>query len=276
MQLKKQAIIIGLLLVIVTSFATFEWTEFFTSQSAKTQDSSYPRRTKWFVSLLCSLFIWVAVKNDWNVKDGKRLRFIFLLTVLADTFLVLLGVFKDLKKITMPLGIIVFFAAHIMLVIRNTHGMRKWLSRANILAAAIIVVCSASYLQFILYPLLQTQIMLFIFGIFYMLVLSMSLWAAWTSIKTRYLPLKNAKWAAVGLTLFYLCDISVMFGIAASTADVIKPAWLTGHTLMGYNAWNAVCYIVHNITWLFYAPALFLIALSGYKTKLICYLEPQE
>jgi hypothetical protein len=114
-----------------------------------------------------------------------------------------------------------------------------------------------------------------IFGIFYLLILSVSLWAGWASIRIGYLPRANSIKTAIGLTCFYLCDISVILNLASGLDNAIVPSVPFDYVNV-YPAWDGIQYIVHNITWIFYTPALMLIALSVYKTKLICYLKMED
>ncbi|MBN2443435.1 MAG: hypothetical protein JXJ04_18885 [Spirochaetales bacterium] len=272
MELKKQLFIIILILIVASSFLTFDWTRFFTGTMTNIKDSNYPRESKWLISLLCFFLVWMSGKNAWNSDDEKRLRLIFVCILLADTFLVLLSKFDN--PVFTGIGILIFFCAHILLIIRNTHGLKNLFSRWNIISAVIIAAATTLVLTSILYPILKNEILLFIFGILYLLILSASLWAGWASLNIGYIPTTNCVKIAIGLTCFYLCDISVIFNLATGSPKAMAPKLL--FTILTYPAWEGIRYIVHNIVWMFYIPALFLLALSGYKTKLICYLEDGE
>jgi hypothetical protein len=156
----------------------------------------------------------------------------------------------------------------------NKVELKKVLTMWNIVAALIIIAVTSFFLIFIFYPIIKNETLLLIFGIFYMLILSTSVWAAWASINIGYLPHKNSIITAIGLTCFYFCDISVIFDLAASSRGAISPD--LGFTIAGYPGWQGIQFIVHNIIWMFYTPALLLVSLSEYKTKLICYLEPRK
>lgn len=258
--------LLGIILFIASTFIVINWVSFFSGTAGGDRmDSDYVIIAKWLVSLLCSVIAWGVGSNAWNGDDAKKIKRIFIFSIIADTFLVLGGFLN--MAFTGGVGILAFFAVHILLFFRNTSGMKHLLSKENVVSALIILIVSGGFLFFILKPMLKNSPMLFIFGMAYMLILSVSLWSAWSTLKIGHLPKQNAFFTVLGLTLFYLCDIAVIFSITLGTEGIIL-APLPVQQIMGYPAWEAVHFMIHNVIWIFYTPALALLALSSYSPRI--------
>jgi hypothetical protein len=81
----------------------------------------------------------------------------------------------------------------------------------------------------------------------YGIILSISLWAGLTSYILGLFPYKNSSMIAIGMLCFYFCDISVgLDGLLGSGT-----AWV----------------FATSLTWIFYTPAITLLALSCYNYK---------
>ena len=89
--------------------------------------------------------------------------------------------------------------------------------------------------------------LLFIVIVFYGLVVSTSLWAAFANYLLKLFPKTNSILVSLGMLFFVLCDINVGLSLALP------------HGLAKT--------ISSNLIWIFYTPALTLIGLSGYNLK---------
>jgi hypothetical protein len=82
-------------------------------------------------------------------------------------------------------------------------------------------------------------------GVLYGLILSISLWAGIANFVLSLFPDKNSKVIAIAMVFFYLGDILVgLDGLLSS-----GPIWL----------------IATSLIWVFYTPAITLLAISSYK-----------
>jgi hypothetical protein len=82
-------------------------------------------------------------------------------------------------------------------------------------------------------------------AVFYLIILSASLWSGLASNILGLLPLRNSKMVAIGMISFFCCDVFV--GL-----DAVMEAGLP---------WL----LANSIIWVFYIPALVLLALSCYR-----------
>jgi hypothetical protein len=80
----------------------------------------------------------------------------------------------------------------------------------------------------------------------YALLLGGSLWVAWLAPAVAALPPLRAWQAATAMALFFCCDVTVGLGQLSGTAHAE---------------------IMRRLTWVFYAPALWLLAASGRRVR---------
>jgi len=115
---------------------------------------------------------------------------------------------------------------------------------ADIGTAAAIVALTAALFVATLLGHLQGSSMLYVLLV-YAVVLDVSLWMGWASLRIGYFPRANALLIAAGATLFFVGDYLVGFNLS------LQPSLERATTLF--------------LTWVFYAPAIALFALSGYR-----------
>ena len=97
----------------------------------------------------------------------------------------------------------------------------------------------------VFYPKLKRDRSYFALLTGYALIIGGSLWAAFVALTTGFFPHSNATLIAVGVTLFFLSDVCV--GFYRSLPRGYPQVFAT------------------YLTWVFYAPALVLTALSAYR-----------
>ena len=115
---------------------------------------------------------------------------------------------------------------------------------ADIGTAVAIVSLTAALFVATLLSRLQGSPMLYVL-IVYAVVLDVSLWMGWASLRIGYFRRANALLIAAGATLFFVGDYLVGFNLS------LQPSIERATTIF--------------LTWVFYAPAIALFALSGYR-----------
>jgi hypothetical protein len=191
--------------------------------------------------ILAALLVWLAGKDSLNKQDNNMMKFVFIGISCGEVCFLL-------AEPSLAIGF--FTYCQCLLIIRHCKGLRVKLIRASSaqklkLALLLLTLITMLFLGiFIFYPMLNLDVLL-LMGILYGFVLSISLWAALTNHILGLFPYKNSKIIAIGMLCFYLCDISVgLDGLLWSGT-----AWL----------------LATSLTWVFYTPAITLLALSCYK-----------
>lgn len=203
------------------------------------------RLLKRAVSLLALLLVWTAGPDAWERTDSRRMRALFLLIFAGDLLLLF-----NLNRA----GIALFVLVQILMILRNSRGLadywisgslrqdRLWLTASGAAAAGLW-----GLLAFGLFGPLTRGRELFVFIQIYIPCITLSLWVSWLTLKIGHFPRTGALLIGAGMTCFFLCDITV--GLRMS--------------LTGESARSAAT----ALTWVFYAPALTLLALSSYDPK---------
>jgi hypothetical protein len=149
-------------------------------------------------------------------------------------------------------AILSFLGGQVLLVLRNGQGFRAYFRRKSgvgdyardILLGVAILLVTGLLFALTLFEHLQGSPLLYVIAA-YALFLDLSLWTAWTTRRAGYFPKANALLIAVGSTCFFVGDYLVGFNLS------LEPSLQRAATLF--------------LTWVFYAPAITLLALSGYR-----------
>jgi hypothetical protein len=205
--------------------------------------SSFPIGAGYARTCLCALVVLIIGKNHLTRLDQRLLAGAFVLTLIADYFLILVD--------EMLIGTLIFIGVHVLFIARHAQGWRasmavhhrartiRWLVLTAVVAyggAGILILDVADILKRTgRLPLDAT----------YLVFLATSMWMAWGVLIRRFYPRRNAWFIAVGMTSFYCCDVTV--GLAAAMQGTRAGA------------------ILNNIVGFFYSPALVLIAFSGVR-----------
>jgi hypothetical protein len=233
-------IILGIILFLFGFFSGHDWTLFFLRIADLSNPEIYSRFMKFPVTFLCALLTWIIARDGVDVRDTRRLQLAYSLIVLGDIIF-----FFNVHSV---IGVFAFAAAHLVLVRRNAAGLAGYPKKGGlwILLAAILGVCLA--LMFIVfYPMLKGDVPYFLTLTGYALIIGASLWAALAALKIGFFPAPGARIIAIGVLCFFLSDVCVGFYRS------LPP----GQTRV----------FATYITWIFYTPALALVALSGYDLK---------
>lgn len=248
MKPKKRYLIFTILAIITVlsiAFIISDWSSFINS----TYDINNPvslnsTRIKLAVSLLAA-FIAVIIKNDGiNKRDTQRLMIIYALIFFAD-----FNFYINNPK----LAIIIFGVVQSLLILRDGTGFNRFFKSSStynkllvIFSGIIVFIVLSILFRYFLYSYITSKLELYALSTYGFLV-GCSFFIAWVSLKIRYFPKINSIFIALGMTFFLLCDFTVGVTI-----------------LFNHNIYRT---IASYLTWVFYTPALVLIALSGYKSS---------
>ncbi|AUG57820.1 MAG TPA: hypothetical protein DCE02_02215 [Ruminiclostridium sp.] len=203
--------------------------------------STFAYSHTWFLKrlmpFLCTVIVFLIGKDSINKKDATLLKISYLMISAAEISFALDNLF---------FGIAFFVLCQIFLIIRHCAGFsnsaknKKLLISSGILVGIIVFVLIIA----IFYPALGMD-NLFYLIIVYGIILGISLWAGIVNYFTGNFPKKNALLIVTGITLFFVGD------------------FLVGIELITENEYSKN--ILNLILWIFYTPAITLIALSGYN-----------
>ncbi len=191
--------------------------------------------------ILAAIIAWNVGPDGLSLKDSRRMKVIFMVICLAE------GAFIMGWR---EVGVCLFALCQALLIVRNSTGLTRSLSNSSplqkrhLLISSLVLLMMFIALLILFKPLISINKSIFIVCL-YGFFLSASLWAGSANYIFGLFPKRNSGMAAVGVACFYCCDISV--GLDAVLGAGLP--WLTANSLI----------------WVFYIPALVLLALSSYK-----------
>lgn len=191
--------------------------------------------------VLASLIVWSVGSDGIDYRDSLLMKAAFVFACLGETAL-FLGERAG--------GVWMFAICQSLLIMRHTRGLFDKLARAGHMQRIMLFFASSFvYLMFFVFILFSRSFIeltiISLTAYFYGVVLSTSLLSALACSILKLLPEKNAEMAAAGLICFFCCDI-----------------------LVGLDAvlWEGIPWLMANsFIWVFYIPALVLLALSAYR-----------
>lgn len=191
--------------------------------------------------MLAAIIVWTVGKDGLSSIDSKMMKAIFLFICFAE------GAFALGWR---EAGICLFAVCQILLTIRNSTGLIHSLTHASLIQKKRLLISSlVIFFMLAVFPILFSPLIIIHRPIFivylYGLLLSTSLWAGLTNNILGIFPKKNSRMAAIGMVCFYCCDVLV--GLDAVLEEGLP--WLTANSFI----------------WVFYIPALVLLALSSYR-----------
>lgn len=204
---------------------------------------------------LIAALTWQAGRAVWRRPDHRWLGWAFGAILLADTCLTsrqwLTGLVSDSVSLALFAGAVgLFGVAQGLLLARHLtgwHPARLHPHRVGLALLALALLGGITWFgAHYVWPLAGLGAVRWLLSA-YLFLLGASVWAAWAARYLGHLPPANARFAALGLTAFLACDLTVVAGIS-----------LSGTTAL----------VVGSLTWLFYTPALYLLMLSGYRWPL--------
>ncbi len=246
---KRVCLLLGLILILAANFLTFDWTQYyFDLVRISDPELMYTRITKTLTSFLIFLLALSVSDDGINEVDPRKLRRAFIAIFAGD----LMFLMDEIHPAFDYVAILFFLGGQVLLVLRNGQGLRAYFRRksstgqyaGDILLGLAIVLGTGLLFGFTLFEHLQGTPLLYIIAV-YALFLDLSLWTGWMSLRAGYFPRTNALLIAIGATCFFVGDYLVGFNLS------LEPSPQRATTLF--------------LTWVFYAPAITLLALSGYR-----------
>lgn len=210
---------------IILAFATFTYLDI----STMNLGNKYSLFVKFAIIFICFLMTLTIREEGFGSKDRHLLQAARFFTVVADYFMVI----KDENKV----GILAFCIVQILYIIRHTENSGKKIRVKSLIALTLV----PGVLLVISANMLFKGNELLIFGLIYACLLLISLYCALTVYNKKLYSAAESASIAVGMTMFFLCDINV--GLYA----------LTDRLVFGV------------LIWIFYAPSQLLLALSGFR-----------
>ena len=235
-------VILAIIIFLFGLFSGHDWTLFALRQANLENPEYYSRYAKFSVTFLSALLTWTAGGYAFDSADATRLGTAYFFIVLGDVIF-----FFNVHSVW---GVCSFALAHLLLIRRNAFGLSAWPAQGWMWALLAAILCGSLLLMFVVfYPRLRRDRSYFALLTGYAVIIGGSLWAAFVALTTGFFPHGNALLIAVGVTLFFLSDICVGFYRSLPT---------------GYPQVLAT-----YLTWVFYAPALVVTALSSYDLQWI-------
>ncbi|MCU0843326.1 MAG: hypothetical protein MUC76_00185 [Spirochaetes bacterium] len=230
-------------LFITGSFFSIDWINYLYGTN-----SVYPAFAKPAVSLLCALIVFGIGRNGLGSRDTLLLVVSYICIVIVDAAMSVWVYHDDasLKNAAFLIGAALSIIAHVLLIIRHARGFHFLRSGSTFARRAAFPLCFyvpvAVIFMFLAAPLHAAG--QFYPSLFYALILTTSLWVGWETVRNHLFPARNAWLIAMGVSSWFATEIiGVLYNIRVES---IAP----------------ICMIM---TWLFYMPAILLIALSGHR-----------
>ncbi|HEX2979132.1 MAG TPA: hypothetical protein VHO48_02605 [Anaerolineaceae bacterium] len=237
-------ILAGLILFLTGSFISIDWMNYLSGT-----DSIYPAYIKPVISLLCLVIACGALRFGLDRKDARLLAVIYACILIVD---VTMSIYvyappSTLTSTAFLIGAALSIVAHLLLIVRHARGFaflrsakKSWLYRFGFPLAFYLPVI---VILLLLTPQLN-RVNQFWPSIVYALILTTSLWIAWETVRQKLFPRPNAWLIALGVTSWFITElVGVVHNIEI----------------------GALSDIAMNLTWLFYMPAILLLAFSGYR-----------
>jgi hypothetical protein len=191
--------------------------------------------------LLAAVVAWTMGKDRLSSEDGNIMKVVFFIICSAEVVF-LFGRFI--------IGMVLYGVCQSFLIIRNGRGLLNKLKYADngkricIKTIGLLIIIAVVLMTTMTCKTLGINTMVIAAWI-YGTVLSISLWTGFVCKVLDLLPRKNSDMVAAGMFCFYCCDILV--GLDAVMK--VSFTWL----------------IVNSFIWVFFTPAVTLLALSSYK-----------
>lgn len=236
----KISIIIALILIISGSFITLD---LITAFEMKNLYLTLSLVLKALIVFLTTLLVFLINNRGISKGDTSLLKIIFIFIIIADLTLVLL------KKPYM--GIIVFFFVQLLLIYRNSyaiykqHNLRVIFDKNTMMILILLMILLFTFLLYLNNHI--SDLFLFILFLSYGLIKSFSVLAAGLTYRFKVFPKTNRLLLFIGVVCFYLCDLNVGLNLAFNSCSIKN--------------------LSNILIWIFYTPALTLIALSGYDFR---------
>ncbi len=192
-----------------------------------------------YVIIVLSFIITLFIGNHgYNKIDRCALQCARFFTLIADYYLLIHDNF--------PLGIFFFCLVQLTYIVR--HSLMEHNPYKNVIFLALALVIS----MFISFKINYTEKKLIILALVYVALLLTSVYSAVGTLTRGKYTKDGAMLIAIGMVLFFLCDLSATYNIIGQTSlrTIISPN---------------IQFLIGYLIWVFYAPSQVFLALSGFK-----------
>lgn len=183
---------------------------------------------KFIIIIICFL-ITIFCKRPLSKLDLQFLRLAMFFTVLADLFLVVMGL--------NTIGVTLFCIVQLIYIVR--YDTRHFNDIAKILFIILIILTG---LYVFLYHFIYKFDIIILIALIYSVCIGLSLFKSLKAMEMKIYPQINGELVVWGMALFLLCDINV----ALSYLGIIEE-------------------LSQSLIWLFYIPSQILLSFSGYN-----------
>lgn len=239
-------ILLGIIIFLFGGYITLDWFQFLSGiTNHSSPEIPYVRYTK--VASVYLMFLLVLLIDKKGVIPGDKTRLFkaFIFIAIGEAFLLF-----DQNLMGIPF----FGIVHILFALRHLKGIDGLIQREGkktviFQGTGLGILLLSVYLIFcfvILLPISGFSI-LFIFIMFYGLIVITSLWSVLMALNIRLLPRTNGLLAAIGILFMFLSDLTVGINFTMAPSSLRS--------------------ISNFSTWIFYAPGILLVALSGFSMK---------
>lgn len=240
--MRHHRLYLGLIGLCALGFIPLDWSRLLL-RPANLDVSPTSNALKLAVSFLAAVLAWRSAGRGLSAEDERAVRRLFTLIFIADVcFMVHLE----------PVGIALFAGVQALLVRRNAAGWRGASERLQRARPGLLGLSGAVALSLVATVIgiyrLQGFTPLLAVIIVYVSLLWASVSSAWAAVAIGRLPEPNARLLAVGMLCFLACDITVAGNLALPVDSLARV-------------------VTSSLTWMFYAPALVLIALSAHARE---------
>lgn len=244
--LKKHSGVRAVLAIITLLFISYEvldWGRLFFERSPLWD--RYVDFSKLAVSLLCTVLVLLGKGFCFSTRDRKKLLIAFAAINLGDLAFSL----NWINTVFNSIGIVVFLIAQILMVVRLDKAFASidyslaQNKRYSIITGIFILLIGSSLV--VKLGMFKSENVPFVLILIYGCIVSVSVWVAMQVQIGSIYPETNKSLIMFGMIFFYLCDATVGFGLVLES--------------------HVPYVIVTSLTWLFYTPALVLLALSSYN-----------
>ncbi|MCF0215780.1 MAG: hypothetical protein HUK21_04845 [Fibrobacteraceae bacterium] len=249
---KLSYFIILVIAILAVTYIFRDWFLFFSCDGVKEcveDNSNYQHITKFMVTSLSVVLILLQKKNFLNLRDFTLMISGFLVLWLADFSLKILNNFNigQIEINYTTRGIFFFIIVQCLFILRHTRtsAIDTKFPLPYVIIFVVFLLADPFFFMGKI-PLLALVVIVYACALF------SSLFVALKIKKNSFFPEQNKKLIFWGMICFFMCDVNV--GLSLIPGD--------SHTLA-----FAVATITNNLVWMFYTPALVLLALSVVKFK---------
>ena len=137
---KRVCLLLGLILLLTASFLTFDWTQYwFGTLRIADPERMYTRIAKTLTSLLVAVLALNVGDDGIDERDPLRLRRAFAAILTGD----LLFLLDEIHPAFDYPAIVAFLIAHVLIIVRNGHGLRSYWHQATGRRRAVDVALAA-------------------------------------------------------------------------------------------------------------------------------------